>query len=59
MVSKGLKARQRISLARIGQEKQKVMVSGKVMGGKGKRNGCNAIPKGRALHPFRLEQSRC
>ena len=50
---------QRISFARIGQEKEKVMVGGKVMSGKGKRNGCNAIPKGCALHPFRLKQSRC
>ena len=37
MVSKGLKARQRISLARIGQEKQKVMAGGEVMSGKGKK----------------------
>ena len=51
MVSKGLKARQRISFARIGQEKEKAMVGGKVMSGKGEKKRVQCDTKRSRIAP--------
>ena len=51
MVSKGLKARQRISLARIGQEKEKAMVGEKVMSGKGEKKRVQCDTKRSRIAP--------